>query len=123
MTQVENEGEESKLLRTYSDEGIQVDKKILVEAAYPIEKNLAKFDRAHMLSQLKSLKAKDKQFKMIVDGKRKEMEPLQHAMGKLHNSNTANRERGGTLCSYEEELNKHIQILHYHMKHESIPLV
>ena len=60
---------------------------------------------------------------MIVDGKRKEMEPLQQAMGKLRSSNTANRDRGGTLCSYEEELNKFIQSLHYHMQHESIPLV
>lgn len=58
-----------------------------------------------MLSQLKSLKAEDEQFRMIVDGKRKEMEPLQHALGKLRSTNSANRERGGTLCSSEEELN------------------
>ena len=33
VTQVENESEESKLLRAYSDEATQVDKKISVEAA------------------------------------------------------------------------------------------
>ncbi|RVW21909.1 Proton pump-interactor 1 [Vitis vinifera] len=81
-----------------------------------------KSDRAQMLSQLKSLKAEDEQFRMIVDGKRKEMEPLQHALGKLRSTNSANRERGGTLCSSEEELNDLIQSLHYHMQHESIPL-
>ena len=59
-----------------------------------------------MLSQLKSLKSEDEQFRMIVDGKRKEMEPLQQALGKLRSSNTANRERGGILCSSEEELNE-----------------
>ena len=42
VTQVENESEESKLLRAYSDEATQVDKKISVEVAYPIETNLAK---------------------------------------------------------------------------------
>ena len=47
-----------------------------------------------MLSYLKSLKAEDEQFKMIVDGKRKEMEPLQQVVGKLHSSNIGNRERG-----------------------------
>ena len=44
VTQVENESEESKLLRAYSDEATQVDKKISVEVAYPIETNLAKSD-------------------------------------------------------------------------------
>ena len=43
-------------------------------------------------------------------------------MDKLRSSNTTNQERGGTLCSYVELLNKLIQSLHYQMQHESIPL-
>lgn len=37
--------------------------------------------------------------------KRKEMEPLQHALGKLRNPNSVNREKGVGLCSSEDELN------------------
>ncbi|CBI20294.3 unnamed protein product, partial [Vitis vinifera] len=117
--------------RSYDDPKIkakldQADKEIQRrnQARFQITEGLRakKSDRAQMLSQLKSLKAEDEQFRMIVDGKRKEMEPLQHALGKLRSTNSANRERGGTLCSSEEELNDLIQSLHYHMQHESIPL-
>ena len=44
MTQGENESEESKLLNAYSDEAAQVDKKISIEATYPIETDPAKSD-------------------------------------------------------------------------------
>lgn len=57
---------------------------------------------------------------MIVDGKRKEMEPLQQALGKLRSSNTANRERGGTLCSSEEELN---DLVSYNAKNFDLMLI
>lgn len=60
-------------------------------------------DRAQVISQLKLLTAEDKQYRMIVDEKRREMEPLQQALGKLRTSNNS-RERGGVICSSEEEL-------------------
>ncbi|KAF8413867.1 hypothetical protein HHK36_001861 [Tetracentron sinense] len=80
-------------------------------------------DRAQVISQLKPLTLEDKQFRMIVGEKRKEMEPLQQALGKLRNANNASRERGVGLCSSVEELNDLIQSLHYRMQHESNTLV
>lgn len=60
-------------------------------------------DRAELISQVRALKDDNRQFKSILDEKRKEMEPLQHALGKLRNANSAGR--GSGLCSSEEELN------------------
>ncbi|GFQ01066.1 proton pump-interactor 1 [Phtheirospermum japonicum] len=51
------------------------------------------------------------QFRMIMDVKRKEMEPLQQALGKLRGSGGGERGSAG-ICMSEEELNAH----------ESIPL-
>ncbi|CAA2987381.1 proton pump-interactor 1 [Olea europaea subsp. europaea] len=59
---------------------------------------------------------------MIMDEKRKEMEPLQQALGKLRGVNSDNRERGSAMCSSEEELNNLIKSLEYRIQHESIPL-
>lgn len=59
-------------------------------------------ERSQVISQLKPLTAEDKQFRMVIDGKRKEMEPLHAALGKLRNANNA--ERGMGICSSEEEL-------------------
>lgn len=53
---------------------------------------------------MKPLDAENKQFNIMVDGKRKEMEPLQQALGKLRTANSAGR--GSGLCSSEEELNE-----------------
>lgn len=58
-----------------------------------------------MISQLKPLTAEDKHYRMIMDEKRKSMEPLQDALGKLRSANIAVREKGVGLCSSEEELN------------------
>ncbi|KAK4576772.1 hypothetical protein RGQ29_027349 [Quercus rubra] len=77
-------------------------------------------DRAELISQVRALKDDNRQFKSILDEKRKEMEPLQHALGKLRNANSAGR--GSGLCSSEEELNNVIQSLQYYIQHESIPL-
>ncbi|XP_010272430.1 PREDICTED: proton pump-interactor 1 [Nelumbo nucifera] len=82
-----------------------------------------KSERAQIISQLKPLTAEDKRYRSIVDEKRKEMEPLQQALGKLRSANNASRERGIGLCSSEAELNEFIQSLHYRMQHESISLV
>lgn len=57
-----------------------------------------------MIAQLKSVGEETKQFRLIMDEKRKEMEPLQQALGKLRTSNTGGRERS-FICSSEEQLN------------------
>ncbi|KAK6934252.1 hypothetical protein RJ641_034407, partial [Dillenia turbinata] len=79
-------------------------------------------DRAQVIAQLKALGVENKQFRAIVDEKRKEMEPLQQALGKLRSTNSNRGEKGYAICSSEEELNELIQSLHYRIQHESIPL-
>lgn len=61
-------------------------------------------ERGEVISQLKPLDVENKQFNIMVEEKRKEMEPLQQALGKLRTANTAGR--GGGLCSSEEELDE-----------------
>lgn len=107
-------------------------------------------DRAAVISQLKPLTAEDKRYRGMLDEKRKELEPLHAALGKLRSANNVTRERGVGLFSSEEELNDHVSLycsivlfpashaipdfvyfgilkqiasLHYRMQHESIPLV
>lgn len=46
-----------------------------------------------------------------MDEKRKEMEPLQQALGKLRGA-SGGRERGSVICSSEEELN---DVVRYHI--------
>ncbi|CAA0808531.1 Proton pump-interactor 1, partial [Striga hermonthica] len=86
-----------------------------------VEKIKAKrADRAQIISQLRSLGVENKQFRNIMDEKRKEMEPLQQALGKLRGSGGG--EKGPSICSSEEELNYVIKSLQYRIQHESIPL-
>ncbi|XVF04231.1 hypothetical protein REPUB_Repub05bG0064500 [Reevesia pubescens] len=77
-------------------------------------------DRAELLSQVKALNIDFEQFKAILGEKKKEIEPLQQALGKLRNNNNGGV-RGG-ICSSEEELNDIIYSLQYRIQHESIPL-
>ncbi|XP_039030212.1 proton pump-interactor 1-like [Hibiscus syriacus] len=79
-----------------------------------------KSDRAELLSQVKALNVDFEQFKTMLGEKKKEMEPLQQALGKLRNNNNGGG-RGG-MCSSEEELNDLIYSLQYRIQHESIPL-
>ncbi|KAJ7981748.1 proton pump-interactor 1-like [Quillaja saponaria] len=79
-----------------------------------------KSERAELISQIKALRGDSRQFQTIMDEKRKEIEPLQQALGKLRNSNNAGR--GSGICSSEEELNNIIHSLEYRIQHESIPL-
>ncbi|XP_043698820.1 proton pump-interactor 1-like [Telopea speciosissima] len=81
-----------------------------------------KSDRAQVIAQLKPLTLEDRQYRMIMGEKRKEMEPLQQALGKLRSANNVNRERGFGLCSSEAELNELIQSMHYRMQHDSLTL-
>ncbi|XP_059664636.1 proton pump-interactor 1-like [Cornus florida] len=66
---------------------------------------------------MKPLKVENKQFREILDEKKKEMEPLKKALGNLRG-----RERGAGLCSSEEELDNLIKSLQFTIQHESIPL-
>lgn len=80
-------------------------------------------ERAQVSPQLKSLTSEDEQFRKVMDGRRKEMAPLQQALGKLNTNNYgSNRDRGFALCSSEEELDRLIQSLNNRIQHESIPL-
>ncbi|XP_042520179.1 proton pump-interactor 1 [Macadamia integrifolia] len=84
-----------------------------------------KSDRAQVIAQLKPLGVEGKRYRVIMDEKRKEMEPLNQALGKLRGANNANRERGDRgvgICSSEAELNALVQSLHYQMQHESLTL-
>ncbi|GLT83339.1 hypothetical protein SLE2022_016340 [Rubroshorea leprosula] len=78
-----------------------------------------KNERAEVLSQLKSLRADFDQYQSVLDEKKKEMQPLQQALGKLRTNNASGR---AGLCSSEEELNDLIYSLKYRIQHESIPL-
>ncbi|XP_028792987.1 proton pump-interactor 1 isoform X1 [Neltuma alba] len=76
-------------------------------------------ERAELISQIKAQRDNDRQCQSILDDKRKAIEPLQQALGKLRTPNNAGR---GGLCSSEEELNDIIYGLQYRIQHESIPL-
>ncbi|KAK8706207.1 hypothetical protein V6N13_049782 [Hibiscus sabdariffa] len=76
-------------------------------------------DRAELLSQVRALNVDFDQYKEVLGEKRKEIEPLQQALGKLRTNNYV----FGGLCSSEEELNAVIHCLQYRIQHESIPLV
>ncbi|KAI6690371.1 hypothetical protein NL676_027199 [Syzygium grande] len=115
--------------RSYEDPSIKVK---IEQADKEIQRrNLAKFqitetlrekrsERADLIAQLKALGVENRNFNIIVDEKRKDMEPLHEALGKLRYANTGGR--GSGLCSSEEELNQLIQSLNYRIQHESIPL-
>ncbi|KAK6132668.1 hypothetical protein DH2020_033584 [Rehmannia glutinosa] len=77
-------------------------------------------ERAQIRTQIHTLSVENKQFRTVMDEKRKEMEPLQQALGKLRGPGV--RERGSGICSSEEELNNLIKSLQYRIQHESIPL-
>ncbi|CAL5403008.1 unnamed protein product [Camellia sinensis] len=79
-------------------------------------------DISALIKQMIPLNNEKKQFWMVVGEKRKEMRPLQQALGKLRNPNSVNQEKGVGVCSSEEELNNLIKSLHYRIQHESIPL-
>ncbi|KAB1216606.1 Proton pump-interactor 1 [Morella rubra] len=115
--------------RTYDDPKIKA--KIDLADKEIQRKNQARFqitevlkakrsDRAELISQIRALKDDNRQFRSILDEKRKEIEPLQHALGKLRNANSVGR--GSGICSSEEELNDIIHSLQYRIQHESIPL-
>ncbi|XP_059277125.1 proton pump-interactor 1-like isoform X2 [Lycium ferocissimum] len=93
------------------------------ERSQIIEKLRAKrAERSGLIGQRQSVSAENQEFWTVIDGKRKEMEPLQDALGKLRGPRKAGREGSSSLCSSEEELDKFIKSLQYRIQHESIPL-
>uniref|UniRef100_A0A1J3ISI6 Proton pump-interactor 1 n=1 Tax=Noccaea caerulescens TaxID=107243 RepID=A0A1J3ISI6_NOCCA len=78
-------------------------------------------ERSELFDLLDPLKSERKGFNTMFDEKRKEMEPLQQALGKLR-SNDGGSARGPAICSSEEELNQMIYSYQYRIQHESIPL-
>lgn len=80
-------------------------------------------ERAQVIMQLKPLTSENKRYRSVIEDRRKELEPLNQALGKLRSSTGSNRERGVVICSSEEELNVYIQSLNYRIQHESNTLV
>ncbi|GFP78617.1 proton pump-interactor 1 [Phtheirospermum japonicum] len=78
-------------------------------------------ERAQIRTQIHTLSVENKQFRTVMDEKKKEMEPLQNALGKLRGP-SAVRERSTSICSSEDELNRLIKSYQYRIQHESIPL-
>ncbi|CAH2077773.1 unnamed protein product [Thlaspi arvense] len=77
-------------------------------------------ERSELFDLLDPLKSERKGFNTMFDEKRKEMEPLQQALGKLRNDGGS--ARGPAICSSEQELNSMIYSYQYRIQHESIPL-
>lgn len=61
-------------------------------------------ERAQIRTQIHALSLENRQYRTVMDGKKKEMEPLQQALGKLRGPSGI-RERSSGICSSEEELN------------------
>ncbi|CAI0409229.1 unnamed protein product [Linum tenue] len=74
--------------------------------------------RSVVVGELKELRTRFYDLKDIMGDKRKEMQPLQQALGKLQNNSNGH---GGIFTS-EEELDEAIRRLQYYIQHESIPL-
>lgn len=66
--------------------------------------NILQAERSKLIEQRKSVSAENQEFWAVIGEKRKEMEPLQDALGKLRGPRKAGREGGSSLCSSEEEL-------------------
>ncbi|CAL5348576.1 unnamed protein product [Camellia sinensis] len=79
-------------------------------------------EKSRLIDLMRHLNDENRQYWNIVNGKRKEMEPLHEALGKLRNTSSVNREKGVGICSSVEELNYLIKSLEYRIQHESIPL-
>ncbi|KAL0798372.1 hypothetical protein Bca101_053547 [Brassica carinata] len=78
-------------------------------------------ERSKLFEMLDPLKSERQGFNNKFDEKKKEMEPLQQALGKLR-GNDGGSSRGPVICSSQEELNSMIYSYQYRIQHESIPL-
>lgn len=78
-----------------------------------------RLERAELIEKLKPLTTTEKVYRKSLEEKKRELEPLQTALGKFRNANVASRERGQGLCSSEEELNRRIQNLQFRIEHDN----
>lgn len=76
---------------------------------------LMQAERSQVMTQLRTLGGEKKQFNSIMDEKRKEMEPLQQALGKLRGGSGGGRDRGMSICSSEAELNDVVRFWTHHI--------
>ncbi|GMP79813.1 hypothetical protein CsSME_00035182 [Camellia sinensis var. sinensis] len=117
--------------RTYED--LKLKAKVELADKDQQKKNQAKYqisdkfwakkaEKSRLIDLMRHLNDENRQYWNIVNGKRKEMEPLHEALGKLRNTSSVNREKGVGICSSVEELNYLIKSLEYRIQHESIPL-
>ncbi|KAL9236423.1 hypothetical protein vseg_011097 [Gypsophila vaccaria] len=83
------------------------------------EINPKRAEKEELHAILSSLGEEKSQYQEFIDQKRKEMKPLQDALGDLRGPG---REKGVVICSTEEELNGIIRSLEYHIQHESVSL-
>ncbi|GJR78477.1 proton pump-interactor 1-like protein [Tanacetum coccineum] len=63
-------------------------------------------EQAQVISQLKELVEEKNRCMTIMDGKRKDIEPLQQALGKLQGPKNDSRDNRNYICSSEEELKR-----------------
>ncbi|XP_057857274.2 proton pump-interactor 1 isoform X1 [Cryptomeria japonica] len=91
------------------------------QARYQITEALRakRSERAEVIEKLKPLTSTEKVYRKSLEEKKKELEPLQTALGKFRNANVASRERGQGLCSSEEELNRRIHNLQFRIEHDN----
>lgn len=117
--------------RTVEDQNLkakldQADKELrkLNQARDPVTEKLRakRTERAQVIGQLKALVEEKNHFRSIMDDKRKEIEPLQQALGKLRGPRDTNRDNRSFICSSEAELNDVIKSMQYRIQHESITL-
>ncbi|KAL4580334.1 hypothetical protein LXL04_016524 [Taraxacum kok-saghyz] len=114
---------EDQNLKTKLDQADKELKKLNLSRDPILEKLRAKrTERAQVIGQLKALVEEKNHFRSIMDDKRKEIEPLQQALGKLRGPRDANRDNRSFICSSEAELNDVIKSMQYRIQHESITL-
>ncbi|KAJ4797876.1 proton pump-interactor [Rhynchospora pubera] len=79
-------------------------------------------ERNEIISQLKPLTEKVKEFNRVLTEKRTAMEPLRDELGKIRNETNAIKEKGIGLCTSVKELDDRLKSLEYRMSHESMSL-
>lgn len=115
---------EDPKLKLKVEEGERKYQKINQERFGILDKLKAKrAEKTALNAQIEPLSVENSKYRKMFDDKKKEMEPLQEALGKLRGSGMAGGDRnGGVIYSSEEELNAVIKSLEYRISHDSIPL-
>ncbi|KAK9674461.1 hypothetical protein RND81_12G234200 [Saponaria officinalis] len=96
-----------------------IQKKITQISQIYDEINPKRAEKEELHAILSTLGEEKSQYQEFIDQKRKEMKPLQDALGDLRGPG---REKGVAICSSEEELNGIIRSMEYRIQHESVSL-